>query len=287
MLCCSTCGDCGGGGFPTAYLLSTNNGVLGVWEPSNGFNYNYGPNTSTKDDYGHTYNDGNFFSLCGPGAADIALEYWPYPPNNMTSVHIVDPSNGTFTTWTGERMRGYMTDVAWQIQWPGWAHVGMMDDHNPSYGTTLYGMQDALNWEASGENTSDWANYFYIITWWNQSSAQQFHTDVQNDVALSYVPVVAEVDALDLPNWKWNNTGVQKPSHVYHYITIIGYDDNAGIYYYTDTCGKSTTCNVSDSTASSDGGIQTAPQSVMWQAITAVPVNQSTDPAYGDGGWVW
>ncbi len=282
VLCCPTCGNCNPPP-PAAYELSTAN-VQGVWEPSNGENPNFGPGTANYDDSYTHYKDGNFFFLCGPGAANNALFYWPDPMNFMTSTKIKDPSVGSITTWTSERMRGYITNVAWHIQWPGWSHPGMMDDHYQSYGATLYGLQDGMNWEASGENPSDWSNYFYTIVWWNQSNENTFHQDVVNDISVNFVPVVAEVEALDLPNWKWTSNNI-KPQQEKHFITIIGYDDTVGIYYYTDTCAASTTCNFSGS--GKDGTILQASQSQMWQAITDVPVNQSTDPSAGDGGWVW
>jgi hypothetical protein len=43
------------------------------------------------------------------------------------------------------------------------------------------------------------------------------------------VPVVAEVNALLMPNWP------SAPGRVNHFIIIISYDNNAGTYKYTDT----------------------------------------------------
>lgn len=174
-------------------------------------------------------------------------------------------------------MRGYMTYLAWDTQWPGWPHRGMMDNSTyPSYGVTLYGMQDGLNWEASGRNTSTWSNYFYAIQWWNSASASTLHSDIVTDIYTSNVPVVAEVNAQLMPNW------VNHGGNTHHFITIVGYDNTQGIYYYTDTCAQSTTCG-----SLHDGTINTVSQSTMWSAITSIPVNQSTAPSAGDGGWVW
>src|SRR5260221_14779551 len=66
---------------------------------------------------------------------------------------------------------------------------------------------------------------------------------------------------------------------IIHFITVVGYDDAKGIYYYTDTCGHSTDCG-----SLSDGGVHTVPQGQLWAAISAVPVNTSTAYNAGDGG---
>jgi hypothetical protein len=171
-------------------------------------------------------------------------------------------------------MRGYMMKLGWQIHAPSWASgaYGMMNAQPRSSAVWLQVVRDGMNWEASGENSSDWSNYFYVVTWWNQVSENDFHNQVVQDIATSNVPVVAEVNAQMMPNW--TNYG----GRTNHYITIIGYDDNLGQYYYTDTCAHSTNCG-----SNYDGLVHTVPQSQMWSAITNIPVNQST----GDGGWVW
>ncbi len=160
-----------------------------------------------------------------------------------------------------------------------------MLDHTyyPTQGTTLYGMQGALNWEASGENTSTWLNYFYVIVWNNvpEKSTDQatFHSRVVDDIYNSSVPVVAEVNANMLPNWQ--RTGMNR-----HYITILGYDDTQGIYYYTDTCGASTNCNSSGH--GTDGQLKSVDQTTMWNAIYNIPPTPVPgDPTQGDGGYIW
>ena len=269
---------------PTYYELSTSNPVPGTWEPANGCYPNFGSGSSEKDDSSHDYcnptGDTDFFYLCGPGAADVALWYWPNPNNNLTNNNVTDTAHSvTTTSWTSERMRGYMSYLAWQINWPsgGLPHRGMMDNtHYPSYATTLYGMQDALNWEETGHST---LFGFYLLTWWNQSSQSALLNDVTTDTYTSHVPVVAEVDASYLPKWPGSGRGV------HHFITIIGYNNNTGIYYYTDTCGKTTHCNSLSSNV--DGTVRTVSQSTMWTAITAIPVDTGTGNSQGDGGWVW
>lgn len=277
----SVCSTCGGGG-SGANQLPTNNPVPGTWEPSDGNSPNFGSGSSIDDDYPRYYGaDADFFGLCGPGAADIALWYWPNTPNLMTNNSVTDTAHtSTTTTWGSERMRGYMTYLAWQTQIPGYSHPGLMDNSTyKSWGTTLYGMRDGLNWEASG-HASNWLSYFYAIQW-NNTTSDVLLSDVVTDINNSHVPVVAEVDAQQLPNWTNKNNGTTTN----HFITIIGYDNNQGIYYYTDTCGKSTNCG--DQNKGSDGGVRTVPQWQMWNAITSIPLNTSTAPNAGDGGWVW
>lgn len=207
----------------------------------------------------------------------MALYYWPAPPNGMTNNGVTDWGHNTITTWTGERYRGYMTYLAWQINIPNSTQIGIMDyQHYPSAGVTLQGMNAALNREASGRNTSTYQNYFYVVAWRDQhDSASTFHNDVVSDIYSSHVPVVAEVNAAMMPNWQ------EAGLNINHAITIIGYDDTSGYYFYTDTCGHSTQCN--QTSHGTDGQVKTVSQSILWSAIRNITVNQST----GDGGWIW
>lgn len=287
---------------PAAYTLSTQY-TSPVFEPGDGDASNYGWGTSHNDDSGYGYGFSNPYGicsqgycdmvcLCGPGATDVTLEYWPFPNNNMTDVTAADWAPNAVgllevtTVWDAVdpydkvfRMRGYMAYLAWQTQVPN-QPVGMEDQTAyPTFGSTLYKIQRTLNWEASGY-ASNWASYFYVNVWWNQSSSSTFNSDVVADVSGSNVPVVAEVDASYLPNWSGAGRGI------HHFISVIGYDNNAHTYTYLDTCGKSTGCNTGTS-GGTDGQAHTVSQSTMWQAITAVPVNTKDDAADGDGGWVW
>jgi hypothetical protein len=131
--------------YPSSYMLSDVNPVPNTFEPSDGNYSNYGSGTSLTDDANRPYNDHDFFNLCGPGAADNALWHWPSPPNRMDNSSVTDTAHtSTTTTWNGTdkdgvaRTHGYMTFLAWQTQWPGWTHPGMMDNSTYySYGTTL------------------------------------------------------------------------------------------------------------------------------------------------------
>lgn len=282
--------------YPCSHELVLDNAVPTTWEPGDGaagYSYNFGwgqnhqgtPSYDDAEPNPKTYLDTNFFDLCGPGAADVALYYWPAPANYANYANVVDPQTGVSTTWDGKdpydqtyRMRGYDVHLAWQIQAPGWTQPGMMEQYAGG-GVTLQTEAQAMNWEASGESTQYWQNYFYDVVWWNNSSPSTFYGNVQYDTDDQNVPVVAEVNALMMPNWP------NKSGSIHHLITIIGYNDlvhnqdgTYGIYYYTDTCGNSTQCG-----SNNDGQVNTAPYDTMWNAITNIPVNQNT----GDGGYVW
>ncbi|HEX6543705.1 MAG TPA: C39 family peptidase [Ktedonobacterales bacterium] len=228
------------------------------------------------DAAGHPYADHNMSRLCGAGAVANTLYFWGKGPSTAGPATHVDPANGVATYWTTDHNRAYLLSLAWETVIPGWRHAGLMDTHDPSWGVTLYGVRDGLNWEASNHDASAWQTYFYTLVWWNQSSAEEFHQHVRDDVANAHVPVVAEVSARRLPNWSPQGKPIR------HFITVVGYDDSNGIYYYTDSCGKSTGCG-----ALSDGGVHAVSQGRLWEAISAIPVNASTAEGAGDGGYVW
>lgn len=234
------------------------------------------PGGSGTDAAGNSYNDPNMWDLCGPAAANNALYFWNGQSSRWGMHSYTDPSDGVTTTWDDDANRAYTLELAWGLQAPGWAHVGMMDAHNPSYGVTLYGMRDGLNWEASAHDSRAWQRYFYTIQWWNAATPATLLADVESDVGLSGKPVVAEVDAQYLPNWP--AIGRKKN----HFITIVGYDNVTREYTYTDTCGHSTGCG-----SNTDAGINEVSYDTLWQAITSLPVNTSLDPHAGDGGWIW
>lgn len=266
---------------PSSYELTISNAVPTTFEPGDRCyscgHINFTGTYASYDDSRTSYYAPGFFDLCGPGAADNALWYWPNPPN-LINLWTYDQWDSVGTTWNGtdvdniSRMRGYMMDLAWDIHAPTWSASGMMNAQSRANAVMLQVVRDGLNWEASGENSSNWQNYFYVVAWWNQYSKTTFHSDVVADIYYSHVPVIAEVNARLMPNWP-NTGGLTR-----HYITIIGYNDSNGTYQYTDTCANITGCG-----SNKNGGVTSVSQSQMWNAITSVPVDQST----GDGGWVW
>lgn len=185
------------------------------------------------------------------------------------NTYATDPWNGTRTYWAGKdvdgvyRLRGYTVDLAWNIKAPNWSTAGLMQGGT---GTGTAEMVDGLNWEASGENTSTWQNYYYTEVAHGNSTS--FHNDVVFDIGTNSVPVVPVLNAnAGLPNWDPNGgpTG--------HYITIVGYNDTTGEYAYLDTCGWSTDCNPwgsgnpSDPSSNWDGGVHVTSQSNVWNAV--------------------
>lgn len=228
------------------------------------------------DAAGNSYDDPNMWDLCGPAAANNALYFWNGNTSQWGTHVYTDPSNDVTTVWDDSDNRSYTMELAWYVQPPTWQRVGMMDAHNPSYGVTLYGMRDGLNWEASAHDARHWQHYFYSIRWWSEATPKMLLADVESDVGLSGKPVVAEVDAQYLPNWP----EIDRKKN--HFITIVGYDNASREYTYTDTCGHSTGCG-----SNSDAGVHEVSYDMLWQAITSLPVNKSNDPHAGDGGWVW
>jgi hypothetical protein len=74
----------------SAYELNINDPVPTTWEPSSGCCSNFGSGTASYDDARHYYSAGAFFDLCGPGAADNALYYWPTPNNFLNNSNVYD-----------------------------------------------------------------------------------------------------------------------------------------------------------------------------------------------------
>lgn len=199
---------------------------------------------SGNDDHGTPYTDGYLWNFCGAGAADNALDYWNGKTNTYPANSYIEPSYAnrrTTTYWTSsDHNRSYEMYLADQVLVPGWSTPGMVTFNSyPSAGTYLGDMTNTLNWEASG-HSSNWQNYFYLTVpnWTYNSSTGQWvavsnstvHSDIVADINGGH-PVVAEVNTTNLPNWNKNG--------ILHYITIVGYDNTTGIYWYTDTCGTS------------------------------------------------
>jgi hypothetical protein len=256
--------------------LSISTLVQHVWEPGGGSAPNFGPSTSSNDDNGQPYSDWNMVDLCGPGAADVALWFWPLPNNAMnvsaTDTYISRPTG----YWMGvdpydntSRMRGYMIQLAWNIHAPSYTYPGYFNGMmRNSWATPDWVMLDGMKWEASGENSSTWQNYFYVLA--SPGTKSTFHSNVQSDISTDHVPVVVLLNnANALPNWNPNGGPIG------HYITIVGYNDSTGDggeYAYMDTCGQSSSCNSYG--GNSDGGVKVATATQVWNAING-------------GEWIW
>jgi hypothetical protein len=234
-----------------------------VYEPGAGYSgeYNFGYNTSTNDDSGTPYIDDYFIDLCGPGAADVTLWYWPYP-NNTMNTYTTEPLEGAKTTWDGtdpydgvRRMRGYMMQLAYNIN-PGWTYNGMQRSDPHWDATEDWAMRQGLNWEASNHAGT---SYFYISDTPDSSKNIKLLANVTDDIKDSNVPVVVLMNARYLPNWSSSGNPVG------HYITIVGYNNDTSQYAYVDTCGYWTYCNHNGT--NTDGGVHVVDQNTLFSGI--------------------
>lgn len=280
-------------GAPTSYQLA-DSASASIAEPGAGYDTNF-PLSSATDDASATYFDPYYATLCGPGAVSVALFYWPPAPDRGPNASVTDPLLGSAakTSWNDwdvdgvYRMRAYMLRLAYQVRVPGWDQQGMLPQ---SYlqsgqlgGATLQVVNDTLNWEASGENPRDWTGYFYHIQWNSDFYGDQrhypmnlyeaLHADIVSDLTRYHTPVIVEITAGYLPNWRDANP-------VNHFIAITGYDDAAGTYTYLDTCKEYSGCNTGGADAPS---LHSADQLQLSAGVAHI----ATSGATGDGGWVW
>jgi hypothetical protein len=257
------------------------------------------PTGGGRDELGRAYSDENYWNLCEVGATTVALSYWQtltgHPDVRGTKGYFIDPyaSEGVHwpspgpvlpkvngkvvgTYFSGEDRvngytayaRGYILYLATQVQPPGWQSKGM-----PVYalnGKPLYrtfgaprpNIMTVLNWEASGHDVHGWENFWYAgVMRFSPNFAYDLNMAVTLDVGRDGVPVVAVLDAHDLPNWQEGS----KTRHLFHGIAIVGYDNTANppTYSYVETCGRQ--CN--NRAGNYNGKLQVAPQSVIVSAL--------------------
>jgi hypothetical protein len=228
------------------------------------------PEGSGKDDAANSYTDQNYWNFCMPGAVTVALYYflpknvtaWPAgsfkePANAPSTI----PSAGTY--WkSSDSVNGYATQgraylmhIAEQVKPPSFGTAGLASFATyPTTGAKLSDARDVLNWEASG-HASSWSTYFYSITSASGLTLTKLHDEVKKTIDGGHA-VIAATDTGDLPNWSRSLS---------HAITIVGYDDVASTFRYTDTCGKH--CN--GSANAKNGGVWTIAQKQMLAAIVA------------------
>ncbi|HLI68758.1 MAG TPA: hypothetical protein VKV19_03275 [Ktedonobacteraceae bacterium] len=221
----------------------------------------YEPPPSGTDAAGHSYTDGYMSNFCAEGASDVALGYWNGKSNNYPAGYFSTPHSTTY--WNNSYNRAYLMYLATQAYPPSFVSPGEVTWGSYPYAyTATSDLRDTLNWEASGHNTSNWANYFYVIVGASSLSQSQLNADVVSDTYNSGVPLVAIVNTSYLPSWSRGG--------VIHAIAIIGYNNVNGTYTYVETCGPQ--CG------SNGQGIYTISQSQLYNGI---------ENASGNGGIVW
>jgi hypothetical protein len=233
------------------------------------------PPTSGKDDKGAAFVDYNYKLLCGPGTAAVVLFYFPASHAAVTTRSTVfrEPVDlGRYryaaTYWkaqdaggNGRGMIAYLAAVEWPAPDKGlswWSRPGIIRwaTHPATYVENLV---DALNWEASGRTR---LNYFYVSVPASSLTASALLDHVHTDIGMG-LPVAVATRTSDgihsLPAWRLKS----RRSAGNHFITIVGYDDNAGTYTVIDTCGL--TCN----DRNVRGGVETMTQQAVYALIEA------------------
>ncbi len=247
--------------YPAADLLNTTY-VKNISEP---------PYTGT-DAAGNGYTDEYIWNFCGPGASTVSIDFWTNVNNRAIGGHYYSDPHAT-TYWNDTNDRAYIMYMATQVWPPSYSSGGQVTYLSyPNAYTTFNDLRDAMNWEASNHNTSTWSTYFYISVGASSMSASTMRSYIMSDVAWAGHPPVVSVNDDYLPEWH--------QIHTSHFISIIGYDNNAGTYTYVETCGNTscrTTCN--QSTCNADGtGIYTISQQQLYNAV---------ENDNGNGGIVW
>jgi hypothetical protein len=249
-----------------------------------------------RDELGRAYSNDNYWQLCEVGATAVTLSYWQTltggPDVRGTKGYFIDPYASEGVRWpspgpilpkvngkvvgtyfSGEDRvngytayaRGYILYLATQVQPPGWQATGMAVyaiNGKPIYrtiGAPRPNIITALNWEASGHDEINWMNYWYTgVMRFEPTFARDLQMAVTLDVGRDGVPVIAVLDAHDLPNWGGGR-------HLVHAIAIVGYDNtsNPPTFSYVETCGRQ--CN--SRPGNYNGKLQIAPQSVIAGAI--------------------
>ncbi len=170
-------------GVPSIYTLSTST-TSNIEEPFQ----------SGTDDRGTGYTDTYMWYLCGPGATTVALAYWNTVNENIGNGYWKDTHSQLWWN-TSPHYRPYMMYIAAYSYAPSYISAGEETyyAYNPSGGddanTFNADLRDDLNWEASGENRSNWQNWFYIIVTPGSSlTLSVLISDVQNDTYVGKVP---------------------------------------------------------------------------------------------------
>ncbi|GHO87138.1 hypothetical protein [Dictyobacter formicarum] len=205
---------------PATKTLSTSYSDT-IWEPA----------TVGTDAAGHSYTDYYMGQMCGPGATTVALDYWNNVNTRAVGGHNYSDPHVT-TYWNDSHERAYMMYIATQVYPPYYTSAGEMSYGSyPNAGTTNQDLTDALNWEASNHNSSNWFTYFYLLVQPGNLSLTTLKNNVASDIANYNVPPVVSVNDAYLPDW--SSSPYRGGSHD---VAVIGYDNNAGTFTYAETC---------------------------------------------------
>jgi hypothetical protein len=100
----------------------------------------------------------------------------------------------------------------------------------PYAGTALSDLRDTMNWEASGHDASNWANFFYLLVDAGSLTLSNLQTYVMSDTSYEGVPLIVCVNDRYLPDW--NNSSAKGHAHL---VAVVGYDNNQGTFTYIET----------------------------------------------------
>jgi hypothetical protein len=228
------------------------------------------------------YTDKNYWNECTAGASAVAMGYWQikygFPNVSGMSGFRKEPytswpsgyptfrnqSSGSYFGGTDSfegytsYARGYIQYMSMSVSTPGLAHPGIDEFFNPTTGAQEYPQgggtpsknKAALNYESA---MAFWA----YVPWSTGNLAATLRSHVGSDIGVG-LPVIARVDAGDLPNWAGLALG-----KVEHAVTIVGYNDTTLTYTYLDSCG--TSCN--NRPGNQNGGVYSISQAKMAQAM--------------------
>ena len=245
---------------PPAFTLSST--VTGTfWEPlggsgpdASGVSYKCGT-SPCSDDY--------MWKLCGPGATAVTLYYWGHPVTSNGGHNYTDARTTSF--WNDTYARSYIMYLATTSDPPSYVAPGEETYQTyPNAITFTTDLRDALNWEASGHNTSTWSTFWYTYDAASTLTQADLVGQISSDIYFGNVPAVVDVNTNVLPDWAGTGKALA------HFVAVIGYNNTNGTFTYIDTCG--TGCG------SNGNGVYTISQTALYNGV---------ENNNGLGGLVW
>jgi hypothetical protein len=253
--------------------LTLNTAVTGLNQEPKG---QYG-----TDDAGGNYYDYNYWKFCGPGATSVPLYYWPYSTWNYSSAsYFNEPVNRGYGYyyygyWNSNHAHFSIMDLAEYMK-PApdnWPYRGLMlwqySYTDSRFGTPIDRIHDVLNYEITNNGSiNGW--YAYVPT---SISLGVLQFEVEYDITYGVPLVVAAQTYWHNPSTGVNEHLPQWTHAIWHYVSVVGYNNNSGTFTIIDTCGPS---------CSDQGpyGVGTVPQSWLDDLINQIPSSSG-------GGIVW